>query len=233
VISPFWRRFAHHENRPLDIARMTDAARLLLGEHDWTAFSSAQADGESRIRTILDCEIRSRWDERASANVIEFEISANGFLRYMVRSIIGTLIEVGRGEKDSDTIQTAIVTGDRSLAGKRAPAHGLTLLRVDYEDLNVYLSRSSSRSLGTLQTRPSYQPDSLTTEGFIHCSYQSQLEGVLKRYYSGVEKVLILTIETDKLFSKLVKEPSTNDELFRISTAGSMSTPSSMSRSVF
>ena len=64
------------------------------------------------------------------------------------------------------------------------------------------------------KTRPSYQPDSLTTEGFIHCSYQSQLEGVLKRYYSGVEKVLILTIDTDKLFSKLVKEPSTNDEVF-------------------
>jgi tRNA pseudouridine38-40 synthase len=51
----------------------------------------------------------------------------------MVRSIIGTLIEVGRGEKDSDTIQTAIVTGDRSLAGKTAPAHGLTLLKVDYK----------------------------------------------------------------------------------------------------
>jgi uncharacterized protein (DUF952 family) len=64
------------------------------------------------------------------------------------------------------------------------------------------------------KTRPSYQPDSLATEGFIHCSYQSQLEDVLKRYYRGVEKVLILTIETDKLFSKLVKEPSTNDELF-------------------
>ena len=64
------------------------------------------------------------------------------------------------------------------------------------------------------KTKPSYQPDSLATEGFIHCSYASQLEGVLERYYSGVEKVLILTIDTDKLFSKLVKEPSTNNELF-------------------
>ena len=64
------------------------------------------------------------------------------------------------------------------------------------------------------KSRPSYQPESLAKEGFIHCSYQSQLEGVLKRYYSGVEKVLILTIDTDKLLSKLVKEPSTNGELF-------------------
>ena len=64
------------------------------------------------------------------------------------------------------------------------------------------------------KSKPSYQPDSLATEGFIHCSYASQLEGVLERYYSGVEKVLILTIETDKLLSKLVKEVSTNNELF-------------------
>ncbi|MEO8574448.1 MAG: DUF952 domain-containing protein [Pyrinomonadaceae bacterium] len=64
------------------------------------------------------------------------------------------------------------------------------------------------------KTKASYQPESLTTEGFIHCSYPSQLEAVLKRYYSGVEKVLILKIDTEKLLSKLVKEPSTDDELY-------------------
>lgn len=133
VISPFWRRFAHHEHKVLDIPKMTTAARLMLGEHDWTAFSSAHADGDSRVRTVSDFTIDSRWDSRAQANLLEFQITANGFLRYMVRSIVGTLIEVGRGEKDSDTIHTAIVTGDRSLAGKTAPAHGLTLLKVDYK----------------------------------------------------------------------------------------------------
>lgn len=132
VMPPFWRRFAHHESRPLDVARMTTAARLMLGEHDWTAFSSAQADGENRVRTVSELEIGTVWDARANASLIEFRISANGFLRYMVRSIVGTLIEVGRGEKDFDTIQTAIVTGDRSLAGKTAPAHGLTLHKVYY-----------------------------------------------------------------------------------------------------
>ena len=133
VMSPFWRRYAHHEHKPLDVARMTEAARLFLGKHDWTAFSSAHSDGESRIRTVLDLSLESRWDERATANILEFRITANGFLRYMVRSIIGTLLEVGRGEKDFDTIQTAIVTGDRNLAGKTAAAHGLTLHRVDYD----------------------------------------------------------------------------------------------------
>jgi uncharacterized protein (DUF952 family) len=64
------------------------------------------------------------------------------------------------------------------------------------------------------KSHPSFQPESLTTEGFIHCSYPSQLEAVLKRYYSGVEKVLILKIDTDKLLSKLVKEASTNNEMY-------------------
>jgi tRNA pseudouridine38-40 synthase len=133
VMSPFWRRFAHHEMRPLDVARMNDAARLFLGEHDWTAFSSAQADGDNRVRTVTDFSVESTWDARAGSQIIEFRISSQGFLRYMVRSIVGTMLEVGRGEKDSDTIQTAIVTGERGLAGKTAPAQGLTLFCVDYD----------------------------------------------------------------------------------------------------
>lgn len=132
VMSPFWRRFAHHEPKPLDLARMTDAARLFQGKHDWTAFSSAQADGENRVRTITEFSLQSKWDDRAKGTIIEFHISANGFLRYMVRSIMGTIMELGRGARDSDTIQAAIIGGDRDLAGKTAPPHGLTLFKVDY-----------------------------------------------------------------------------------------------------
>ena len=112
---------------------MTEASRLFLGEHDWTAFSAANADGENRVRDILDLNITSEWDERAQGAMLAFDITATGFLRYMVRSIVGTLIEVGQGSREPDTIQTAIVTGDRKLAGKTAPAHGLTLLRVEYD----------------------------------------------------------------------------------------------------
>ncbi len=133
IISPFWRRYAHHETRPLDVGRMNDAARLFLGEHDWTAFSAARSDTENRVRTIKDFTVESIWDSRANASIIQFRISSNGFLRYMVRSIVGTMLEVGRDEKDFDTIQTAIIGGDRNLAGKTAPANGLTLLKVDYE----------------------------------------------------------------------------------------------------
>jgi tRNA pseudouridine38-40 synthase len=133
VMSPFWRRYAAHEHKPLDVAKMADAARLFLGEHDWTAFASAQSDSETRVRTIEELTVGSHWDDRAQGAMITLSVTANGFLRYMVRSIAGTLVEVGRGTKDFDTIQTAIVTGDRHLAGKTAPAHGLTLLRVEYE----------------------------------------------------------------------------------------------------
>ncbi len=133
VMSPFWLRYAHHEARPLDVGRMNEATRWFLGKHDWTAFSAARSDADTRVRTITDFSVESFWDSRANSSIIEFRISANGFLRYMVRSIIGTMLEVGRGEKDFDTIQTAIVGGDRSLAGKTAPANGLTLLKVHYE----------------------------------------------------------------------------------------------------
>ncbi len=133
VMSPFWRRFALHEARPLDVGRMNETARLFLGEHDWTAFASSKSDGESRVRNVLDFTVESSWDKQAGGTMIEFRITATGFLRYMVRSIVGTMLEVGRGEKDSDTIQTAILTGDRDLAGKTSAAQGLTLHRVEYD----------------------------------------------------------------------------------------------------
>jgi tRNA pseudouridine38-40 synthase len=112
---------------------MNQAAKLFLGEHDWTAFSSAQSDGQSRVRTITEISVESASTERLGGRFVEFKVSANGFLRYMVRSIVGTLLEVGRDEKDSGTIRKAIETGDRNLAGATAPANGLTLLKVYYD----------------------------------------------------------------------------------------------------
>jgi tRNA pseudouridine38-40 synthase len=133
VMSPFWRRFAHHEGRPLDVTRMNDAARLFLGEHDWSAFASVHTDGESKVRDVRRFNVTSKWDERARAVLIEFEITANGFLRYMVRSIVGTIIEVGRGERDLESVETAIRTSDRKHAGATATAKGLTLHKVKYD----------------------------------------------------------------------------------------------------
>ena len=133
VMSPFWNRYALHEARELSIIKMREAARLFLGEHDWTAFSSAQTDAESRVRTITELEVEERYDDRGRGRLLEITISANGFLRYMVRSIAGTLLAVERDGIDLETIRRAIVSGDRALAGTTAPAHGLTLKRVRYD----------------------------------------------------------------------------------------------------
>jgi tRNA pseudouridine38-40 synthase len=133
VLSPFWQRYAHQEARRLDIERMQEAARLFVGEHDWTAFSAAQSDALTRVRTLIELSVTERWDERGRARMIEIRASANGFLRYMVRSIAGTLLAVGRGEMDLETVERAINSGERVLVGETAPARGLTLLSVHYD----------------------------------------------------------------------------------------------------
>jgi tRNA pseudouridine38-40 synthase len=133
VVSPFWSRYALQEARPLDLDRMRSCARHFLGEHDWTAFSAAQSDAESRVRNVTQLDITSGWDARGRCHLIEFTLTANGFLRYMVRSMAGTLLSLGRGEMDEETVARAIREGDRSLVGATAPACGLTLKSVHYD----------------------------------------------------------------------------------------------------
>ena len=132
VISPFWVRYAHQDARPFDLEKMRSAARLFLGEHDWTAFSAAQSDVEDRVRIVTECEISQRKDERAHSGVIEIKMTANGFLRYMVRAIAGTLMAVGRGELNDSEVRAAIENGMRPTEAVTAPACGLTLISVDY-----------------------------------------------------------------------------------------------------
>jgi tRNA pseudouridine38-40 synthase len=134
VISPFWVRYAHHEARPLNVAQMKTAAELFLGKHDWTAFSAAQSDVEDRVRTVTSLEISERPDERSHSRMIEIRASADGFLRYMVRAIAGTLLCVGRGELEPAAVAQAIETRARPLIAATAPACGLTLLSVKYPD---------------------------------------------------------------------------------------------------
>jgi tRNA pseudouridine38-40 synthase len=132
-ISPFWTRYAYHDARSIDLDIMRELSLLFIGEHDWTAFSAAQADVKTRIRTVTKLDISECWSNRGNGSVIEIKISANGFLRYMVRSIVGTLLGAGRGVIKEETIREAIETGNRSLAGATAPAHGLTLIEVHYK----------------------------------------------------------------------------------------------------
>ena len=133
VISPFWARYTYKEARTLDLARMRDTAQLFFGEHDWTAFSAAQSDAQSRVRSVTSVEINSAWDQRAHGPLIAIKVTANGFLRYMVRSMVGALMAVGLGDLEPEEIARAIESGERPLAVVTAPACGLTLLSVRYD----------------------------------------------------------------------------------------------------
>jgi len=130
--SPFWERYAEHEARPLDLDVMRSAARLFVGEHDWTAFSAAQSDVKSRVRTVTRLEVTERFSRRGRGRLVEITAGAEGFLRYMVRSIAGTLLAAGRGEIGEAEILRAIQTGERPHAVATAPAPGLTLSEVLY-----------------------------------------------------------------------------------------------------
>ena len=133
VISPFWWRYAHHDARALDLEQMREGAELFSGRHDWTAFSAAKSDVEDRVRTVTEIEIVERADERSQGTLIELRVSAEGFLRYMVRAMAGTLMALGRGELDHASITEALETANRPLAAVTAPACGLTLVHVRYE----------------------------------------------------------------------------------------------------
>jgi tRNA pseudouridine38-40 synthase len=126
VVSPFMRRYVHHFRSPLDIAAMRQAANLLEGQHDFRAFTVSSSDAETSVRTIQRVDV---IEEEGGLAIL---VAADGFLRYMVRAIAGTLIEVGRGRLSALSVETALSSKDRSQAGPTAPACGLTLLRVDY-----------------------------------------------------------------------------------------------------
>jgi tRNA pseudouridine38-40 synthase len=110
----------------LDIDAMNDAARSLVGEHDFSCFRSSRCQAHSPIRTMVSAKFFR------SGQYIFFEIKGNGFLHHMVRNIIGSLLDIGRGKKDSDYIQQLITQKDRRLASKTAAANGLYLVGVSY-----------------------------------------------------------------------------------------------------
>lgn len=123
-VSPFLQRYVLYWPWPLDLPRMKRAARLFVREADFGAFSSN--------RLLLPVRKVTRSSIRKKGNEIIFTIEAKGFLRYMVRTIVGTLLEVGRGRIPPEEIEEIFRTGQRSLASPTAPAKGLALVKVKY-----------------------------------------------------------------------------------------------------
>lgn len=121
------RYFVWHIKQPLELAAMRKATFHIVGKHDFKAF---EAVGSPRISTIRDV-IKAEWRRHKDGNIL-FEIEADGFLRYMVRNIVGTLVDVGRRKLSPDDVNTILLSRDRRLAGATAPAKGLFLIKVNY-----------------------------------------------------------------------------------------------------
>ena len=131
-ISPFERRFALHISRSLDVAAMRDAASRLVGQHDFSCFQARSERVRGSVRTVT----WSGWSEeplRDGGRLLIYDIAGSGFLKYMVRNIVGTLVEVGDGHRDAASIGELLATKNRAAAGPTAPPQGLYLVRVDYD----------------------------------------------------------------------------------------------------
>ncbi|MFC2015695.1 tRNA pseudouridine(38-40) synthase TruA [Chloroflexota bacterium] len=123
--SPLARRTVWHVIQKLDVERMIVASGLLLGTHDFASFGRPPV-GTKTVRKVLTAE----WERKPP--FLAFEIEANAFLYRMVRSIVGTLVQVGSGKLSVDEFQAIMRSADRSQAKWTAPAHGLCLMRVNY-----------------------------------------------------------------------------------------------------
>ncbi len=126
--SPLTAGQAFHVPYHLDFAGMRKAARAFMGKHDFRSFTSVAAmkKGSSCVRTIKRLQIRRQ------GHLILMHVEANGFLYHMIRNMVGTLLEVGRGKRKVGDIAAILKAKDRRLAGMTAPSEGLTLIRVTY-----------------------------------------------------------------------------------------------------
>ncbi|MFO7171971.1 MAG: tRNA pseudouridine(38-40) synthase TruA [Bacillota bacterium] len=132
--SPLLRRYAAWEPQPLDVEAMRAAARILEGRHDFAAFRSTGGSARTTVRTLFRLEVLEPPPGPAVGRLLRIEAEGDGFLYNMVRILAGTLMEVGLGKRTLDQVREALATGRRELAGKTAPARGLCLERVWYDE---------------------------------------------------------------------------------------------------
>jgi tRNA pseudouridine38-40 synthase len=123
------RQYAWHIRRPLDLDAMRRAAAILVGRHDFSAFEGAGSPRSHAVRQVF----RAFIDREEKAEFLAFDIEADGFLRFMVRNIVGTLVLVGSGKIGVTEFEEILLSEKRERAGATAPPQGLFLMCVNYE----------------------------------------------------------------------------------------------------
>ena len=144
ICPPFLARQAYALNWPLDVDEMCKAASAVLGEHDFSSFAATDPDVTQRSATtesVADCVrtlYESAWESRpaagAAGDLLVYRVRGSGFLHHMVRNLVGTFLEVGRGHTPASAIPGILAARNRSAAGATAPARGLFLVSVHYGD---------------------------------------------------------------------------------------------------
>jgi tRNA pseudouridine38-40 synthase len=134
VCSPFMWRFVCHHPYALDRERMAKAARIFEGEHDFTSFAGAngQEDEGAGTKSMVRVIFRSHLLWRPQTSMLVYEVAGSGFLHHMVRNIVGTLMEVGRGKLTPHDVLRILIARNRTQAGPTAPAQSLCLVKVEY-----------------------------------------------------------------------------------------------------
>lgn len=137
VVPPSLRRYAWHVPQPLDLDAMNDAAALLVGAHDFAAFQATGSDVKTTVRRILISTVRvvdvaTLVTPAPGDRLLRYDVTGTGFLRHMVRNIVGTLADVGRRRTSIDQVKAILASRDRAAAGATAPPHGLALWQVEY-----------------------------------------------------------------------------------------------------
>ena len=125
---PIKRLYSYFTYHQLDENRMREAAAYLVGEHDFKSFCQVNAQVESTVRTLYMVQVEEQGAE------IVIRICGSGFLYNMVRIIAGTLLEVGQGKREPESLAAVLEAKDRSAAGPTAPARGLTLVKYEFEE---------------------------------------------------------------------------------------------------
>jgi tRNA pseudouridine38-40 synthase len=126
VMDPLRRRYAWHFPRVFDLERLREEAGALIGTHDFVAFTTADCETQTTVRTVTEAQI-----EREGA-LLSFRFSGDGFLRYQVRTMVAALVESARDRLRAGSVAALIASRDRRLVGAPAPARGLTLMKVEY-----------------------------------------------------------------------------------------------------
>ena len=125
----FERRYRWHVPQEVSVAAMRAGAVQLVGRHDFACFETTGSERSSTVRTLTKVEVGQGG---AAGEQIDIDVEGDGFLYNMVRGIVGTLVEVGRGAREPDWVTEVLAARDRRAAGPNAPAHGLVLVRVEY-----------------------------------------------------------------------------------------------------